>query len=34
MNSESFRFSKSIKNLNSLLIILPMMLLLLAFMGG
>lgn len=34
MNSESFRFSKSIKNLNSLLIILPMMLLFIGVYGG
>ena len=34
MNSESFRFSKSIKNLNSLLIILPMVLLFIGVYGG
>lgn len=34
MNSDTFRFSKSIKNLNSLLIILPMVLLFIGVYGG
>tara|TARA_R100001143_G_scaffold63036_1_gene68211 strand:+ start:7527 stop:9218 length:1692 start_codon:yes stop_codon:yes gene_type:complete len=34
MNSDTFRFSKSIKNLNSLLLILPMVLLFIGIYGG